>query len=459
MKLAVIGAGWAGLSAALEATQRGHEVTVFEASRSLGGRARGVPVSYQHGPQEHHWLLDNGQHILIGAYSQTLALMKRVGTPSTDLLRTPLTLMYPDGRGLRCPDLSRLATNSIAFNSTLSLLEAMLGIASLPWRVSERWALMTRAMRWRQQKFSCAPELSVADLCAGLPTRVLQEFIEPLCVSALNTPTATASAQVFLRVLQDALLGPVDAHAKSWGLPSHLLIPRTDLGHLFPERAAQALAQAGVTLRSGERAQLTCATAGSTPPGWQVQGEHFDAVILATSASDAIKLLDSTAQDAPENIASHLMAWRRTTQALRYEPIATVYAYAPQARLKAPMLALHSSAQHPAQFVFDRGQLHPAQHGLLAFVVSASRGDAATLQTQVLAQAQAQLGLSLAPVKTLVEKRATFACTPGLERPSASIAPGLLACGDYIAGPYPATLEGAVRSGLSVIHGWIEETT
>jgi predicted NAD/FAD-dependent oxidoreductase len=324
----------------------------------------------------------------------------------------------------------------------------MMGIASLPWRVSERWALMTRAMRWRQQKFSCAPELRVADLCAGLPTRVLQEFIEPLCVSALNTPTATASAQVFLRVLQDALLGPVDAHAKSWGLPSHLLIPRTDLGHLFPERAAQALAQAGATLRSGERAQLTCATVGSTCPGWQVQGEHFDAVVLATSASDAIKLLDSTAQDAPENIASHLMAWRRTTQALRYEPIATVYAYAPQARLKAPMLALHSSAQHPAQFVFDRGQLHPAQHGLLAFVVSASRGDAATLQTQVLAQAQAQLGLSLAPVKTLVEKRATFACTPGLERPSATIAPGLLACGDYLYAPDPATLEGAVRSGM-----------
>jgi hypothetical protein len=239
-----------------------------------------VPVNYQHGPQEHHWLLDNGQHILIGAYSQTLALMQRVGTPSTELLRTPLTLMYPDGQGLRCPDLSRLATNSIAFNSILSLLEAMMGIASLPWRVSERWALMTRAMRWRQQKFSCVPELSVADLCAGLPTRVLQEFIEPLCVSALNTPTATASAQVFLRVLQDALLGPVDAHAKSWGLPSHLLIPRTDLGHLFPERAAQALAQAGVTLRSGERAQLTCATAGAHHKGQQpmLRGVQLPAV-------------------------------------------------------------------------------------------------------------------------------------------------------------------------------------
>ena len=113
------------------------------------------------------------------------------------------------------------------------------------------------------------------------------------------------------------------------------------------------------------------------------------------------------------------------------------------------MLALPASAREPAQFVFDRGQLGgPA--GLLAFVISASTGDSATLTQQVLAQAARQLGLNnLQPVQTIVEKRATFACTPGLQRPAAQIVPGLLACGDYIAGPYPATLEGAVRSGLA----------
>jgi len=55
-------------------------------------------------------------------------------------------------------------------------------------------------------------------------------------------------------------------------------------------------------------------------------------------------------------------------------------------------------------------------------------------------------------VLTVVEKRATFACTPGLQRPAQDIAPGLLACGDYVDGPYPATLEGAVRSGISAAH-------
>ena len=113
-------------------------------------------------------------------------------------------------------------------------------------------------------------------------------------------------------------------------------------------------------------------------------------------------------------------------------------------------LALRSHADQqtpaPAQFVFDRGQLGgPA--GLLAFVVSASSGDRDVLQAQVLEQAKQQLGLNLQPVQTVVEKRATFACTPGLERPPMQIAPGLLACGDYVAGPYPATLEGAVRAG------------
>ncbi len=142
-----------------------------------------------------------------------------------------------------------------------------------------------------------------------------------------------------------------------------------------------------------------------------------------------------------------MQQWAAMCQALQFEAIATVYAWAANARLAQPMLALHSNAQHPAQFVFDRGQLG-GPPGLLACVVSAAEGDRATLESHVLAQAQAQLGLTLQAVQTVVEKRATFACTPALQRPAMHIAPGLMACGDYIDGPYPATLEGAVRSGI-----------
>jgi hypothetical protein len=170
--------------------------------------------------------------------------------------------------------------------------------------------------------------------------------------------------------------------------------------------------------------------------------------ILATPAWEAARLVRSL----PGHISA-VQQWASSAEALQHEAITTVYATSASARLAQPIMALRSNAQHPAQFVFDRGALHgvaSGQQGLLAFVVSASTGDAATLEQQVLAQGRDQLGLNdLHAVKTIVEKRATFACTPGLTRPSMHITDGLLACGDYIDGPYPATLEGAVRSGLA----------
>jgi len=171
--------------------------------------------------------------------------------------------------------------------------------------------------------------------------------------------------------------------------------------------------------------------------------EAFDCVVLACPPHEAARLVEGSGVDAAE--------WLAQAQGLQYEALTTVYAWAPGARLELPMLALPANAAEPAQFVFDRGQLG-GPPGLLAFVISASTGDSATLTAQVLAQAKSQLwhlGLgSMEAVQTIVEKRATFACTPGLQRPRAEVAPGLYACGDYIAGPYPATLEGAVRSGL-----------
>ena len=88
----------------------------------------------------------------------------------------------------------------------------------------------------------------------------------------------------------------------------------------------------------------------------------------------------------------------------------------------------------------------------LAAVVSDCRLSRASLATQVQAQVQAQLGLrDVRVVQTLIDRHATFACTPGLQRPPAQIRDHLWACGDYVQGPYPATLEGAVRSGQQVI--------
>jgi squalene-associated FAD-dependent desaturase len=432
MKVAVIGAGWAGMAAAIAHTQAGRQVTVFEAARTVGGRARAVPGALPDGTPV---TLDNGQHILIGAYAESLRLMRLVGV-DTDcaLLRLPLTLRFPDGQGLQLPDLP-------------PPLDALLGIARAQgWHWRDRLALLRTATAWQLRGFRCAPQTSVAELCAPLTPRLMAEFIDPLCVSALNTPAREASGQVFLRVLQDSLFSGQGG--------SNLLLPRADLGALFAEAAGRWLQAQGSTLHTGHRVQrLARGPAGST--GWRVDDTPFDAVVLATTSTEAARLVQ-TAQSAPTTQgpeAAALQAWARSAQALRFTAIATVYAQTavpPQGpALRQPLLALRPGAGQPAQFVFDRGQLGgPA--GLLAFVVSASEGDRATLEREVLQQAHDQLGLQgLRIIQTVIEKRATFACTPALQRPPQAVADGLCACGDYIEGPYPATLEGAVLSGTA----------
>ncbi|MBT2304267.1 FAD-dependent oxidoreductase [Variovorax paradoxus] len=412
-RIAVIGAGWAGLACAIEATRAGHAVVVFEAARTLGGRARALPAQM---PDGQPVMLDNGQHIMIGAYSATLSLMRELGVdPGAVLHRMPLTLRFADGGGLQVPH----------GPPPLDLLAGILGARGWSWR--DKAALMRTAWRWRRGGFRCDPGASVAALCAALTPRVMAELVEPLCISALNTPTGRASGEVFLRVLNDALF------AERGG--ADLLLPRVDLGALFPDAATRWLAQHGAQLRSGTRVQAIA----HGPAGWQVDGEGFDRVVLACPPWEAARLAASAAL--PE-----ASAWSQTARALQHESIATLY-MAGGIALSAPMLALRAGARTPAQFVFDRGQLG-GPRGLLAFVVSASNDERETLQQQVLAQAREQLGLTgLQPVQTVVERRATFACTPALVRPRAQVAPGLLACGDYVEGPYPATIEGAVRSG------------
>ena len=412
--LAVIGAGWAGLAAAVVACRAGHAVTLFDMAPQPGGRAREVL---------HDGLaLDNGQHILIGAYTQSLRLMREVGVDvEAALLRTPLRLSEPDGRGLHLPAGSPLWT----FAAGVWGREG--------WSLRDRLALLAAAGGWAGRGFRCDPSLTVAGLTRGLGDTLRRDLIDPLCVAALNTPSAEASAAVFLRVLKDALFsGPGSAD---------LLLPQVSLGALFPQPALAWLATRGATLRLGTRVQrLECDGAS-----WRVDGRAFDAVVLATPPTEAARLVEAIA---PE--------WARRAAAFDYEPIITVYVEAGQTRLPEAMLALPGSVDAPAQFVFDRGQLG-GPPGLLAFVISGARpwvdaGRDATVAA-TLAQARRSLGPLLAGEPALrlliTEKRATFRCVPGLQRPNAEIAPALLAAGDHVAGPYPATLEGAVRSGIA----------
>ena len=422
-RVAVVGAGWAGLAAAVRLVERGARVTVLEMAPRPGGRARALPA------RDAEPAADNGQHILVGAYARTLALMRTVGVAPQDVLhRMPLVLRYPDGAGLALPP----------GPAALAFLRGVLGARG--WGAADKVALLRAAAGWALAGFRCAPQLSVAALCGGLPAAVRQRLIDPLCVAALNTPADQASAQVLLRVLRDALFGPRGS--------ADLLLPRRPLDDLLPAPAWAWLQARGAALHAGRRAgTLQRAGPGDGPGagrGWLLDGEPFDAVVLACSAAEAARLA-----------APHAPPWAAQAGALRYEPIVTVLLDWPGAALPAPMTALQDGPDAPAQFGFDHGALGMTP-GRFAFVASGAaiwvdRGLDAT-GAAVLRQATgafARPGTAGAPrvARVLAEKRATFRCTPALERPAAAIAPGLWAAGDYVAGPYPAPLEGAVRAG------------
>lgn len=407
-RVAVVGAGWAGLAAAVRAVEAGHAVQLFEMAAQPGGRARAVAVG--------DLLLDNGQHILIGAYQRTLALMATVGADAGTLLqRLPLTLAYPDGRGLRLP----------AGPALPAFVRGVVGARGWTW--GDKLALLAAAGGWLLRGFRCDPALSVDALCSGLPPRVRTLLIDPLCVAALNTPARDASATVLLRVLHDALFSGPGA--------ADLLLPRQPLSALLPDPACRWLAARGAALHIAQRVQ----TLQRDGDGWRVDDAPFDAVVLACSAAEAARL---TVGIAP--------AWSASAAGFGYEPIVTVYLRCDAAAAwPAPMLALVDGPQDPSQFGFDLGAL-AGRAGVYAFVVSGARDWVAhgldTTGAAVLRQTAALLpGATV--LRVLAEKRATFRCTPGLQRPAMQVAPGLLAAGDHVAGPYPATLEGAVRSG------------
>lgn len=409
-RIAVIGAGWAGLAASVRLTEAGQHVTLYDMSRTAGGRARTV---------EHQGLtLDNGQHILIGAYRRTLDLMRTVGVdPAAVLMRLPLALVTPDGRGLRLPPGPAVP----AFARGV--------LSHRDWPFGDRLALLAHAASWGLRRFRCDPAWTVARLCRGVPERVMKELVDPLCVAALNTPAADASASTFLRVLRDALFSGPGA--------ADLLLPRQALGSLLPEAAVSWLLGRGAAVHLGTRVQALAAESRT----WRVDGEVHDGVVLACTAVEAARL---TASISP--------AWSASALGLCYEPIVTVTLACPGARFATAMLSL---PEGPAQFAFDQGAMGLAP-GRFSFVISGAQAwidrglDAVT--SAVLEQTRRQFADGTWPtepsaVATLAERRATFRCTPGLQRPAAVIAPGLAAAGDYVDGPYPATLEGAVLAG------------
>jgi len=429
--VAVVGGGWAGCAAAVALADAGHAVTLYEAARTLGGRARAVEA---HGRQ-----LDNGQHIMLGAYDRTLGLLRRVGIKPRDaLLRLPLQMRYPPGRGLMdfvAPPLP----------APLHMLAALLrarGLTGADKMALARFSTSARWMGWQLHN-----DCSVAELLERFDQtpNLVRQMWRPLCLAALNTAPEHASSQVFLAVLRDSLGAKRAA--------SDMLLPRLLLDQLFPDAARRHIEQNGGRVLTAARVD---ALARDDDGRWRVTTSggcvKFDGVVLATAPWQAAAFLRTL---------PGLDALAGQLDAFDYEPISTVYLqYGPALRLPLPFCALLDEPErgHWGQFVFDRGQLDASQNGLLAVVISGASGAAELERGQLAAQVAAQLadafGLPALAAPTwhqvITEKRATFSCRPALARPGNDTGvKGLALAGDYTACDYPATLESAVRSGLA----------
>lgn len=425
-RIAVIGGGWAGMAAASMLAADGVGVDVYEAARVLGGRARRVEIDGV--------ALDNGLHLLLGAYTESLACIERVGAPAAGFLRTPLRLDAVDGFRLDCPPIP----------APWHLLAALLGARGIGW--SDRLAAARLMQNAKRNQYRCAGRMTVTTLLdeQRQPQRLREALWHPLCVAALNTPPEVADAQVFLHVLRDGLAGAHDA--------SDLVFPTVDLSAMFPEPAADFVIARGGSVHLGEAVSaidgdgpFTIRTARRTA--------LYDQVICAVDPARLAPLL----RDLPAlaDIAAR-------TAALRHAPIVSVYLdYGIDVRLRSPMIGLGDG---PGEWVFDRQRLG-GQRGWLGVVISASDRWTGTphaeLTRQVENQVASQLAMPPAAQRTrvIVEKRATFLCTPGVDRPSQRTAlPGFHLAGDYTASDYPATLEAAVRSGLACAQAVLENT-
>lgn len=415
--VAIIGGGWAGCAAALTLAEAGVTVTLLEASRTLGGRARAVELEGQP--------LDNGQHILLGAYKQTLHLIECLhATPG--LWRLPLSLNQPPDFSLTCPRLP----------APLHLLAGLLSAHGLGWR--EKLA----AARWAHSLLHGVepPEhLTVSELTRKQPEKLNRLLWHPLCISALNTPPEIASARIFCNVIR-AAFGGRNPH-------SDLLLPRRDLTALFPAPAAARVTQLGGSVRLSCRVVAVDAAADAITLRTRDDMTAYSHAILAVAPQHLADL----AAPVPE-----LKSLATDVASYGYQAIATAYMqYDPAFRLDKPLFAL---ADGPAQFVFDRGQSH-GQAGLLAYVASA----AANLPSDWMDQAEAQLQRIVHPGtarwrKSIVEKQATYACVPRLARPSHRTPhPRIFLAGDYTAGAYPATLESATLSGVQSAQTLLEQ--
>jgi squalene-associated FAD-dependent desaturase len=399
MRVVVVGGGLAGLSAALELVDAGHEVVLHEARPTLGGAVQTLPEREGDPPPPP----DNGQHIALGCFEAYRRFLTRIGKRDA-LRREPLRLPVIDERG-------RVSTIRPGLR--------LLGYRHLPLASRLRIARVTLRLQGLSPERHC--DETFAELLRGLGQRQpeIDRFWDVFIRPALNLPSEEAGADYGIFTVQTALLGGRGA--------SDLLLPAEPLGEMHGAAAGRALAQAGADLRLESRVE-------------SLDELEADAVVLAVPPPEAARLLGE-----PE-------------PALEDSPIVSVHLLFDRVLLPHPLAALLDS---PAHWVFDRGLLtnhQPQAGGQYLTVVSSGVPELLEVRGRGLVELMAEalterLGdAELLWSRVSREPRATFAARPGtrnLRWTMRSRRPNVYLAGAWIASDWPATMEAAVRSGAA----------
>ncbi len=419
----VVGGGWAGLSCAVQLSQTGHQVTLLESARQLGGRARRVPF-------DNH-AVDNGQHVLIGAYRETLALFKKLELAADQhLYRTNLDLFFHS---------NTKKSYRLQLPNLLTPLNLFVGLFKANgFRFTDKWNALRFGFKLFTNSIMLTEDISVKELLTQqnqTPT-MITVFWEPICLASLNTPIEQASARIFIRVLHDTFCR---THKDA-----DMIIPRVDLGALLPDPAFDFIEQHHGNVHLSQRV-TELIIKDKQIVGVKCEHDRFEAdhVILATPPYTVATL--AKAHPELDDLAYNLSGFN-------YNPICTIYLkYPDNIRCDQPIQALLNTH---TQWLIDR---HIAgSPGLMAAVISGPgehmQWDNQALIEKVSQEVAQQYPHWPAPLDSTVirEKRATFDCCPTIDilrPPNQTSVQRLWLAGDYTQTGYPATLESAILSG------------